>query len=150
MIADTTSLQICVWRPSQFKRKHMDINLGNPIDALSFHEELYKWETTEDVLGSITNVEQTDNLREALVGHFAPDKAAETRTLVTLTVSLNLLDDILSGQEASDWGDVKEVRSLDNGDKLHLRQHQLLAFRQHLQWILDTFSLVPDVYITIR
>ncbi|MGI4790857.1 MAG: hypothetical protein ACRYFS_18655, partial [Janthinobacterium lividum] len=114
------------------------------------HEELYTWETREDVLGAITDIVQTDNLREALVDTFAPDKPAENRRIAALKIVIVMIDAILNNRESSDWGDVNEERSLVSGEKLHLRQHRLLAFQQHLQWIIDTFSLVPDVYVTIR
>ena len=150
MISETIAWRLSVWRPSQFKHKHMDVSLGSLMDVSNFHEQLYAWDTREDVLGAVTSVEETDKLREALVNRFSPEQQPQARKLEYISDVLAVIDHILSLKGASDWGDVQEERLLANDERIQLRQHRLLAFRQHLQWIFDTFSLIPDATITVR
>lgn len=150
MQSDSVSLQLCVWRPSRFQHSHMNVENGFYMDGSLFHEQIYKWETKEDILGAVTNSDLTENLRIVLIDHFNPANSFELRRIKYLENSLRVMDELLSDKSFSDWGDVIDTRRIVTNEPLHLRQHKLLALRQHIQWIYDTFSLVPDANITIR
>ncbi len=64
---------------------------------------------------------------------------------------IKALDNIIKDKNGSDWVySQKEWRQLPDGESLNLREHPLLALRQHLQWVYDTFKSIPHVNVTFR
>jgi hypothetical protein len=61
-----------------------------------------------------------------------------------------VIDEILSNKDESSWSDSEESRQLLNSESINLRQHQLLALRQHIQWVYDTFVNVIDVNVSLH
>jgi hypothetical protein len=98
----------------------------------------------------VTSSEQTQRLREELMEKFALAKPLQERGIEQFKQVINVIDEILSNKYESSWSDSEESRQLFNGESINLRQHQLLALRQHIQWVCDTFINVPDVNVSFQ
>jgi hypothetical protein len=144
-----TSIHFRVWRPCRWEREYLDVNKHRPADITSFQECIYSWEPFSNIFDSITNSESAETLKISLLEDFAPAHPPGERVVEKLSKVINNIDDIL--QNGSDWTESqKEFRPLSDGKSLNLREHQLLALRQHIQWVYDTFKSIPYVNVTFR
>ena len=101
------------------------------------------------ILDSINDSNQAEKLKEVLLENFAPIHSPEKREVKKLKMVIETLDDII--KNGSNWVDSqRELRQFSEGKSLNLREHPLLAFRQHIQWVYDTFKNIPHVNITFR
>jgi hypothetical protein len=147
-LTDNPTLRVNVWRPCRWDRDYMDQQ--GPIDTRVIQECLYAWEPYEDVFGSISSPDRTTQLREALLERFAPLNSPEARDFTHLAAAIELIDQILAGEDESMWADSEARQAVSMNESINLRQHRLLAFRHHLQWIFDTFQHVLGVNLTVR
>jgi hypothetical protein len=144
------SFRLQVWQNSRLKGVYIDSNSGKPVDMSVVYSPVYSWESPYDILASVADRERIDQLREALFDTFSIERTHQERNIKQVTNTLKLLDEVLSIPEQSSWMDAEETTLLANEERVNLRYHPLLAFREHLQWIYDTFSNMPDTSITIR
>jgi hypothetical protein len=142
-------LRLCVWLPCRWEREYFDITKRHPAEVTSFQECIYSWEPNGDPFSSVTSSEQLQRLREVLE-NFAPENTPSERGIENLKNALKVMDEILSNTDNSSWGYSEEYGQNANGEQVNLRQHHLLALRQHIQWVSDTFSSVPETNVTIR
>lgn len=142
-------MRLRVWRPYRLEKEYLDTNKNALVDVTSFQECLYSWEPFGDPFGSVTSSEQTQRLREELMEKFAPERPVDERGIENLKNAIKVMDYILSSKDNSSWGDSEDVGYLSNGENVNLRQHQLLALRQHIQWVCDTFVNVPGVNVSL-
>ncbi len=150
MVNNSSQLRLRVWRPSRWKREYLDTNKNGLADVTSFQECVYSWEPFGDPFGSVTSSEQTQRLQEVLMENFALERPCHERGIENLREAIQVMDEILSGKYDSLWGDSEEFGRLSNGENVNLRQHQLLALRQHIQWVCDTFASVPGVNVSLH
>lgn len=129
----------------------MDMNQGRSVDRTSFQESIYSWEPAESPLDSITSTEFTQPLQDVME-QFSPEPelSPSKRSVAELRKVIQTIDGILANAEGAAWGESESSRRLPNGESVNLWQHRLLALRQHLQWVCDTFSSVPGANITLR
>ncbi len=144
----SSPLRLRVWRPYRLEKEYLDTNNNALVDVTSFQECLYSWEPFGDPFGSVTSINQTQRLREELMDKFASEIPVDKRGIENLKDAIKVMDDILSSKDSS-WGDSEDVGCLSNGENVNLRQQQLLALRQHIQWVCDTFVNVPDVNVSL-
>ncbi|MBU7582780.1 MAG: hypothetical protein KAF91_07690 [Nostoc sp. TH1S01] len=145
----SSSLKLIVWQPCRWKNKYLDTNTHGLVDPTFYQEQIYSWEPFGDPFGSVTSSEQTQRLREELIEKFTLEINPEKRGIEQFKKVIQVIDEILSNDESS-WSDLEELGGLSNSDSVNLRQHQLLALRQHIQWVCDTFVNVPDVNVSIH
>lgn len=130
-------------------KKYLDINTNALVEPTFYQEEIYSWEPFGDPFGSVTSSEQTQRLREELIEKFTLVIKPERRGIEQFKQVIQVIDEIVSNNESS-WSDLEELGRLSNSDSVNLRQHQLLALRQHIQWVCDTFVNVPDVNVSLH
>ncbi|MBD2279940.1 hypothetical protein [Aphanizomenon flos-aquae] len=150
MISNSSSpLRLRIWRPCRWNKEYLDTKDNSLADMGAYQECLYSWEPFGDPFGSVTSSEQTQRLREELMEKFALAKPVQERGIKQFKQVISVIDEILSNKDESSWSDSEESRQLSNGESINLRQHQLLALRQHIQWVCDTFANVPDVNVSL-
>lgn len=142
-------LKLIVWRPCRLEKKYLDTNKNVLVEPIDYQEEIYSWEPAGDPFGSVTSSEQTQRLREELIEKFTKEIKPENRGIQQFKQVLELIDEILSNDESS-WSDLEELGRLSNSDSVNLRQHQLLALRQHIQWVCDAFVNVPGINVSLH
>lgn len=147
---NSSPLKLIVWRPCRWKKQYLDTNRNALVDPTSYQEQIYSWEPFGDPFGSLTSSEQTQRLREELIEKFAPSIKPEKRGIEQFQHVIQVIDEILFNKDESSWSDSEELRPLSKNDSVNLRQHQLLALRQHIQWVCDTFVYVPDVNVSLH
>ena len=151
MISNSSSpLRLSIWRPCRWNKEYLDTKDNSLADMGAYQECLYSWEPFGDPFGSVTSSEQTQRLREELMEKFALAKPVQERGIKQFKQVISVIDEILSNKDESSWSDSEESRQLFNGESINLRQHQLLALRQHIQWVCDTFVNVPDVNVSFQ
>ncbi|MTJ48256.1 hypothetical protein [Dolichospermum sp. UHCC 0259] len=151
MISNSSSpLRLRIWRPCRWNKEYLDTKDNSLADMGAYQECLYSWEPFGDPFGSVTSSEQTQRLREELMEKFALAKPVQERGIEQFKQVIIVIDEILSNKYESSWSDSEESRQLFNGESINLRQHQLLALRQHIQWVCDTFVNVPDVNVSFQ
>jgi hypothetical protein len=149
-MATIVHLQLRVWRPCRWEREYLDVNKQRPAEVASFQECIYSWEPFSNLLDSITHTEQTETLGEVLE-NFAPTHSPEKRKVEKLKMVIEALDNIIKDKDGSNWIDSqRELKQSPEGESLNLREHPLLALRQHIQWVYDTFKSIPHVNVTFR
>lgn len=146
----SSSLRLNIWRSCRWRKQYLDTRNNGIADVTSYQECLYSWEPFGDPFSSLTNSEQTQRLREELIEKFSLENPFSERGIENLQQAIQVINEILSKDGESSWGDSEETRSLSNGDNINLRQHQLLALSQHLQWVCDTFVNVPSVNVSFH
>ncbi|MUG97090.1 hypothetical protein F7734_34040 [Scytonema sp. UIC 10036] len=146
----SSQLQLRVWQSCRWRREYLDTNKNGLADITSFQECIYLWEPFSDPFGSVIGTELTQQLREVLIENFALARPPHERGIENLKKAIEVMDTILSSKNDSSWGDSEEFGYLSNGGNVNLRQHHLLALRQHIQWIYDTFVGVPGVNVSLR
>ena len=144
-------LQLRVWRPCRWEREYLDVNKQRPAEVTSFQECIYSWEPFSTLSDSIIyTTERTETLRKVLED-FAPTHSPEQREIGKLKMVITALDNIIKDKDSSNWiTSQKELKQSPEEESLNLREHPLLALRQHLQWVYDTFKSIPHVNITFR
>ncbi|GAX35953.1 hypothetical protein [Nodularia sp. NIES-3585] len=147
---NSSPLRLQVWRSCRWKKEFLDTNKNDLADVTAFQECLYSWEPVEHPFGSITSGEQTQRLTKELIENFSLGIKPEERGIEQFKKVIQVIDDILSHENESAWSDLEEFGHLSNYDSVNLRQHRLLALRQHIQWVCDTFANVPDISISLR
>jgi hypothetical protein len=151
MISNSSSpLRLRIWRHCRWNKEYLDTKDNSLADMGAYQECLYSWEPFGDPFGSVTSSEQTQRLREELMEKFALAKPLQERGIEQFKQVINVIDEILSNKYESSWSDSEDSRQLFNGESINLRQHQLLALRQHIQWVCDTFINVPDVNVSFQ
>ncbi|MEH2127206.1 hypothetical protein [Nostoc sp.] len=149
----SSPLKLIVWQPCRWEKKYLDISTNALVEPTFYQQPIYSWEPFGDPFGSVTSSEQTQRLREELIEKFTLGIKPEKRGIEQLQQVIQVIDEILSNDESS-WSDSEELgllsRRLSNSDTVNLRQHQLLALRQHIQWVCDTFVSVPDVNVSLH
>lgn len=145
----SSPLKLVVWQPCRWKKKYLDTNTNALVEPTFYQEQIYSWQPFGDPFGSITSSEQTQRLREELIEKFTLARKPEKRGIEQFKQVIHVIDEILSNDESS-WSDSEEFGRLSNGDSINLRQHQLLALRQHIQWVCDTFVNVPNVNVSLH
>jgi hypothetical protein len=140
-------LRLRVWRLCRWEREYFDTIKRHPAEVASFQECIYSWEPFGDPFGSVTSCEQIQRLRDVLE-NFAPTPSE--RDIENLKNAIKVMDEILSNTDESYWGDSEAYGQNAYGEPVNLRQHHLLALRQHIQWVYDTFSCVPETNVTLR
>ena len=149
-ISTTKAMCLRIWRSCRWQKIYFDTSKNGLADVASFHECIYSWEPCGDPFGSITNIEQTERLREALIEKLSPQNPPKDRKIENLKDAIEIMNEILSTKDGSSWGDSEEVRQLSSGEKIYIRQHQLLALCQHIQWVYDTFINIQDAYVSLN
>ncbi|MBD2516025.1 hypothetical protein H6G93_13575 [Nostoc sp. FACHB-973] len=150
MIGNNSSpLKLTIWQPCRWEKKYLDTNTNTLVDPTFYQQQIYSWEPSEHPFDSVTSSEQTQRLREELIEKFTLGIKPEKRGIEQFKQVIQVIDEILSNDESS-WSDSEETRPLSNSDTVNLRQHQLLALRQHIQWVCDTFANVPDVNVSLH
>ncbi|MEH1814814.1 MAG: hypothetical protein V7K26_24920 [Nostoc sp.] len=145
----SSPLKIVLWQPCCWGKKYLDTNTNALVEPTFYQQEIYSWEPFGDPFGSVTSSEQTQRLREELIESFTLVIKPEKRGIEQFKKVIQVIDEILSNGESS-WSDLEELGRLSNSDSVNLRQHQLLALRQHIQWVCDTFINVPDVNVSVH
>jgi len=146
-------LRLKVWRPSRRDKEYMATDNEGPVELASLDECLYTWESSEDLFGSVIDQDQTERIREVLMTTFRPDKPIEERGVNRLDAVVRVMDEILvdNGYDRrGSWLTSGHVGRSPAGEEVNLRQQGLLALRQHIQWVHDTFVHVPDAHVTLR
>lgn len=126
----------------------MDVDKKAPASIDSFQECIYSWELLEDPFAAATP-EQTEEIRK-IFSNFAPDKSPHERELQVLKGCIQTFDEVLKTSDNFSWSESQSFIRLQDGDVINFRQHRLLALRQHLQWIYDSFGDVPGANLTLR
>ena len=144
----TKSLRLKIWRPCRWERDVLDLSKSGPADGDHFLECIYSWEPSEDPWGGIPDVQDTQALQENLCDRFAPENNPKQRSISDLVESLKKIDQILCDNNKAVWSDSEETLPDERG--VNLRIHRLLAFRNHLKWICDTFADIPGISVTLR
>lgn len=151
MLSNNSSpLKLRVWRSCRWEKEFLDTNKNGLADVTAFQECLYSWEPVGDPFGSITSSEQTQRLREELIENFSLEIQPQEREIENFKQVIQVIDNILSNEHDSSWSDLEEMGRLSNVDSVNFRQHQLLALRQHIQWVCDTFVNVPDINVSLH
>ena len=145
----SSPLKLVVWQPCRWEKKYLDTNTNALVEPTFYQDPIYSWEPFGDPFGSVTSSEQTQRLREELIEKFTLATKPEKRGIEQFKQVIQVIDEILSNEESS-WSDLEELGRLSNSDSVNLRQHQLLALRQHIQWVCDTFVNVPDVNMSLH
>ncbi len=139
-----------IWRSCRWEKEYFDTSTNNLADVNSFQECFYSWEPFGDPFGSIINIEKTQRLREVLMEKFSLEQPPDQRRIENLQDVLQVMDEILAIEDDSSWSDSEDIRPLSKSENVNLRQHQLLALRQHIQWVYDTFIHVPDINVSFK
>ncbi|MBN3889414.1 MULTISPECIES: hypothetical protein [unclassified Nostoc] len=145
----SSPLKVVLWQPCRWGKKYLDTNTNALVEPTFYQEEIYSWEPFGDPFGSVTSSEQTQRLREELIEKFTLVIKPEKRGIEQFKQVIQVIDEILSNDQSS-WSDLEELGRLSNSDSVNLRQHQLLALRQHIQWVCDTFVNVPNVNVSLH
>ena len=150
MSVPSTVFRLQVWKPCRWDRQYLSSDTGAPATDEAFQECIYVWEPLGDPFACITAPEETRQLRDALIEAFAPGRPVGERAVEGLQKPLDIIDRILNTPGIVSWADSPYALRTSGEEVLHLRQHMLLALRQHLQWVLDIFKHAPRVSVTVR
>ncbi len=126
--------------------------MTNPIQQLDseLHEQVYCWETEEDIWGSLKDVGQTAKARSALIEAFDPSKPIGERSMDQLRKALAVLEEIAGSPNATDWSECNELDRTMPGSQVYLRANTVLLLYRHLLWVWDVFKQVPGASVTVR
>ncbi len=115
-----------------------------------FHEQVYSWETEEDIWGSLVDVDQTRKVKSALIEAFDPSRPPEERNFSRLKEVLERLQEVLSRADATAWSECNRTVKVNGYDEINLRANTVLLLYRHLEWIWEIFRDVPGASVTAR
>lgn len=143
---NSPTLRLTIWRPAHLDRRLMYRDAA--IQNGELHEEAYRWETTEDFLGSFDKTQSAVG-REALFTAFATHLAPAQRSMAQLSAALQVLEAACAAAGNEAWKDGLTVESFGDG-LINLRAHGGLVLYRHLRWVYDIFKDVPEASVTVR
>ena len=114
------------------------------------HEQLYSWEPSEDIWGSLIDVEQTRRARTVLVEAFDPSLPVRERSIGHLEKSLLVLKEILDIPTATAWSECSQTDESSQETQNNLRANTILLLYRHLEWLWNIFRHVPGASVTVR
>jgi len=142
----TNVFRLRIWRPCQWYREVSD-SAGRPLDAEQHYEPIYTWTAPPGIAECIVDPRSSERLQGVLTDAFTEEMRLPISHLATI---LESVDAVLSRAGASDWSDSEEEKRLNDMEAVSLRFHPLLAFRLHLEWLIDTFGQVPEATISLQ
>lgn len=147
----TAGLRVTVWRPYSSERALAVVRPGEPelsyIDEqVGLHQDIYSWQTREDVWGGLVDDALRAGLRNRILEGFQPYADPSERGFSQLRDFLDALGAaVRSGK--SEWS----ISSQSEVDARFVhRIHALLAFYRHLEWVYRVFKDVPGVSVSVR
>lgn len=149
------TFRLSVWRPAQLDRS-VDYYLGGKGEAALFdssrlQEQLYQWNPgLEDILSSVANQQQAQELRRIFFEEFAPHRSPSDRSIEKFAEVTRRLRDQLVPKGVVSWSDVGQEIEAGNLNTLNLRANLPLSMLSHLEWIVEVFGEVPGASIAIR
>jgi hypothetical protein len=150
---DPPAVRLTVWRPVRWSRRLLDAKEGRPVDPSCYHESVYRWDMQENPLDAVTDPALSQKIDECLFQGFQPERSPEERSIDILEAKASVLDDEVrssAGLWMSSEQRCPSRAGADDDAAVCLRQNRLLAFRQVLQWVCDTFRSVPGACVTLR
>ncbi len=148
-ITQAPAFRLSVWRPVRWSDEFLDTREGRPANAAAFHESIYSWILIDNPVDAIQDRDQSDVLEKEILQQFAPEQPPQDRGIEKLHKKLEILDNILTTHGAT-WMDSAHSVTSEPDAEINLRMNRLLAFRQALQWVCDTFRDVPQANVTLR
>ena len=115
-----------------------------------FHEQVYSWETEEDIWGSLLDTKETSKVRDALITAFDPSRSTAERSISHLQATLVLIKELLDREDATGWSDCNKAVRGAGDEEINLRANTLLLLYRHLEWIWTIFRHVPGASVTAR
>jgi len=143
------AFRLSVWRPVRWSDEFLDTREGRPADTAAFHESIYSWDLMDNPVDAIQDLDQSGMIEKEIFQQFAPEQPPQNRQIQKLHEKLEILDNILTDHGAA-WMDSAHSATSESGAEINLRMNRLLAFRQALQWVCDTFRDVPQASVTLR
>lgn len=144
------AFRLAVWKPANLARRLMVYSADQTHMQCMFHEQVYSWETEEDIWGSLVDVDQTRKVKSALIDAFDPSRSPEERSFVRLKEALDRLREVLSKADATAWSECYKTVKAQGYDEINLRANTVLLLYRHLEWIWHIFKDVPGASVTAR
>lgn len=110
---------------------------------LNLQEQVYQWETVEDIWAGLKDARLTGALREQLFNGFSPDKSPNERSFEKFDM---LLQTLKKAAVESSWTDCVQVDEAENV----FRANNLLVLLGHFEWVYSIFATLPGASVVVR
>lgn len=109
------------------------------------HKEVYGWRMVEDPFGGVVDVEKRNELKQLLLDALSIDLQPSERSIATLRAFVQKSQVVLDSGKV-EWSGSQSAVHEDEERRIN----SLLAFTNHLSWLIDVFEEQPGVSITVR
>ena len=117
-------------------------------DSSDLLQEVFSWRMLEDAFGGILDPIARARLTALLSEPLAPDRPPRDRSVAPLREFIDAANRLLESGGV-DWSDSQNQLSEDDEEEA-LRLNALLAFVNHLSWLIAVFDDQPNVSVSIR
>ena len=116
-------------------------------DSSDLLAEVFSWRMLEDAFGGIIDPTDRAHLTALLSDTLAPDRHPRDRSVAALREFIAAANRVLDSGSVA-WS--SSQNQLSDDDEEALRLNALLAFVNHLSWLLAVFDDQPNVSVSIR
>ena len=116
-------------------------------DSSDLLQEVFSWRMLEDAFGGILDPDARARLTALLSDTLAPARHPRDRSVASLREFIGAANRLLESDNV-DWSDSQN--QLSDDDEKALRLNALLAFVNHLSWLIAVFDDQPNVSVSIR
>lgn len=116
-------------------------------DSSDLLQEVFSWRMLEDAFGGILDGAARARMTELLSDTLAPDRHPRERSVASLQPVLEDASRLIESDGVA-WSDSQN--QLSDDEKRALRLNALLAFVNHISWLIAVFQDQPNVSVSIR
>ena len=109
------------------------------------HKEVYGWRMVEDPFGGVLDSDRREELKALLLDALSIDIQPSQRSIFSLRAFVDRAQAVMASDRV-EWSDSQSAAIDDEEHRLN----SLLAFTNHLSWLIDVFEEQPGVSITVR
>ena len=117
------------------------------VSANDLQQQLYAWQTTEDLFGGVSDTAAREQLHKMLFDSFAPSVPSSERSFAHLQDFLDEANRAITGGR-SEWTLSHDPAYEDAEDSF--RFNPLLALQMHLSWLARIFTGYPGLSIIVQ
>lgn len=143
----STPLKVSIWKSHMPKRLLVAWDSQSNVDLDNLQEEIYSWQTPEDLFNGVTEQSIRKNLRGKLMNQLDASLPPSKRGIEVLN------DFILEAEKAIEAEQVEWVisQSRSDGDEDAADKiNSLLAVTIHLKWLSKCFASCPGISVSVR
>lgn len=145
-------LRLSIWRDfspnrSLIYRQSADSEQHFLNGDSDLQQEIFSWQMREDPFSGISDPNVREELRSLLVDEFEPSRPPSERKVGALQRFLGVAASVVDRGEA-EWAASQDAPIDD--EEAPYRLNPLLAFKNHLDWLVHCFADEPGVSVSIR